>query len=60
MNKEKLKEGINLSFEGMLWAESLKDIAQTTIEKNVATAMYNAFWCLFTILFEITKKGAGK
>lgn len=57
MNKEKLKEGLNLSFEGMIWAEGLKDIAQTKIEQNIATAMYEAFWCLFTILFEIAKKG---
>lgn len=50
MTKEKRSEGINLSFEGMLWAQFLMDAAQSKRDQRIARAMYESFWCLWTVL----------
>lgn len=50
MTKEKRIEGINLAFDGMIWAQSLMDSATTKREQRIARAMYEANWCLWTVL----------
>lgn len=56
MTKERRTEGMNLSFEGMIWAQALMDAATSERERRIARAMYESFWCLWTVL---TDKGAG-
>lgn len=56
MTKEKRIEGINLSFDGMQWSQSLMDSAASKREQKIARAMYEAFWCLWTVLTDDLKK----
>lgn len=57
MTKEKRSEGINLSFEGMLWAQFLMDAAQSKRDQRIAQAMYESFWCLWTVLTDDQRQG---
>lgn len=56
MTKEKRTEGINLAFDGMTWAQFLMDTATTKREQRIAKAMYEAFWCLWTVLTDDLRK----
>lgn len=57
MTKERRTEGMNLSFDGMIWAQELMDAATSERDRRIARAMYESFWCLWTVL---TDKGAGE
>ena len=56
MTKEKRTEAINLAFEGMLWAQTLLDSAQSQRDSRIARALYEANWCLWTVLTDDLKK----
>lgn len=56
MTKEKRTEGLNLSYEGMLWAQFLMDSATNKRDQAIAKAMYEAFWSIYTILTDDMKK----
>ena len=56
MTKEKRTEAINLAFEGMLWAQTLLDSAISKRDQKIARSMYEAFWCLWTVLTDDLKK----
>lgn len=56
MTKEKRTEGINLAFDGMIWAQSLMDTATCQRDQRIARAMYESFWCLWTVLTDDNRK----
>jgi len=56
MTKEKRTEGINLSFDGMQWAQMLMDSATTKHDQRIARAMYESFWCLWEVLTDDLRK----
>lgn len=60
MTKEQRTEGINLSFDGMLWAQTLLDLAISKRDQKIARSMYEAFWCLWTVLTDDLKNARQK
>lgn len=56
MTKSQRTEGINLSFDGMQWAQTLMDSATSKHDQKIARSMYEAFWCLWTVLTDDLKK----
>lgn len=60
MTKEKRTEGLNLSFEGMLWSQTLMDSAANKRDQKIARSMYEAFWCLWTVLTDDLKNARQK
>lgn len=60
MTKSQRTEGINLSFDGMLWAQTLMDSAVSKRDQKIARAMYEAFWCLWEVLTDDLRKDRPK
>lgn len=60
MTKEQRTEGISLSFDGMLWAQALMDSAVSKHDQKIARSMYEAFWCLWTVLTDDLKNARQK
>lgn len=60
MTKETRTEGINLSFDGMMWAQALMDSAANKRDQKIARSMYEAFWCLWEILTDDLRKDRPK
>lgn len=50
MTKEERIKAINMSFEAMLFAQELKDVAATDREKEIAEAIYEAHNAIYWIL----------
>lgn len=50
MTDEQRTKAINMSFEAMLFAQALKDMAVTDREKEIAEAIYEAHNAIYWIL----------
>lgn len=60
MTKDQRIEGIDLSFDGMQWAQTLMDSATSKRDQKIARSMYEAFWCLNEILTDDMMKARPK
>ena len=50
MTKEERTKAINMSFEAMLFAQSLMDAAVTPRERGIAEAIYEAHYAIYWML----------
>lgn len=56
MTKDDRAKVINLSFDGMLTAQAIKEAATNAHDRNIAEALYQSFWALWQLLCEDRRK----
>ena len=56
MTKDQRLRAMNLSYEAMLYAQMLMDVAATTRERGIAAAIYEAHNALYWLLDEERKQ----
>ena len=56
LTKEQRIEAITLAWDGMEKSQFLLDAATNPHDRGIATALYEAYWCLWQVLTEDHKK----